>query len=297
MAATGRRLTRFRRSPTVAAEPLSDGSVRVRIRVAATPEAAWSALVDPICAREWFAEATAELRTGRRLRFDFGDGDFFNADVLDCQPLRRLRYAWRFLGIGPQAMITWRLAPTNGGVELIANDEQTGRGQAEATELSGGWVDFGERLALFLTTSVRSRYDWRRDLDASIEVTAAPDVVSERLFATEAAREWLSLVPAARATGRLWMSDGEAPSEFEVDGLTVAGGVLSFGLQSPQWRGPTACRLSVTRRPGGSRLAVSHIGWPDIGDDASEQLCQRRRFCQWWAVSLLRARRLLRSLR
>lgn len=273
-----------------APDPAVQGAVSVEIHTSASPDEVWRALAEPAHLGRWFGALDAPLRPGGRSRLDFGDGDFFNVETLGADPPRRLRYAWRFLGLGPREIITWEVEPDGEGSSVRVTDTALMRPREAAEPLRKGWLDFTGRLERFLSTGEDARYDWRRELDGSVELVGHPDRVRGAVLGPDAAAGWLPL-DRPLADGAEWrLDDGQEPDAVRVAAARAEEDTLTFRLTHPSWAGSTGCRVQLHAHGWGSRLSFSHDGWEGISPDGAESLRQRRRFADAWVAALRRAR-------
>jgi uncharacterized protein YndB with AHSA1/START domain len=273
------------------------GTARVTRKIAAPASEVWRALTEPNLVEHWFATLTGDFQVGRSVNLDFGDGDFFLLTTTHLEPPHGLQYQWRFLGIGPQDTITWKIVPDNDGCIVIVRDDEPARSVEGVRQMRKGWSDFTARLKGFLQTGQPTRYTWRRELDASIELSGDKAENREALFQREKLARWLPLDGGALEDEALLIpADAEEPSALKVtdvcwnepDGVT-------FNLSHSDWLAQTRCRLELSPHGSNSLLSVSHNQWPVIHKDKDYQKQQRRRFCQFWIKTLRCAARLKNS--
>src|SRR4051794_34355958 len=147
------------------AATMNSGTVRVCMRSEGDSSRAWLALRDPARLSLWFGDLDGEWQPGRSGRVDFGDGDFFDVEILDVVESELVEFNWSFLGVGPIARIRWTVISVPEGTEVTVTDHQPDRTAAEVDELMAGWTDFLERLSRFLATGQTSRYGLRDEID------------------------------------------------------------------------------------------------------------------------------------
>jgi len=92
--------------------------VVVEADLEAPPEKVWRAFSEPDLAAAWLA--AGEMRTGPGERFSLEDeGRRIDCEVLEAEPARRLRLAWREADGALASEVSFILAPTeDGGTHL-----------------------------------------------------------------------------------------------------------------------------------------------------------------------------------
>ncbi len=266
------------------------GLVRVSVVVDRPIDDVWAALTDPDAVAQWLG-TMPRLRPGGTARLDFGDGDFFTLHVDRFEPPSVLQYAWRFLGIGPEDRIAWRLVPRDSGCLVTVTDREPERASGDLAELGRGWADFLGRLERFLRTGERSRYDWRSEVDASIELESPPDVAYEALFAYGVDGWCTAVAGPLLAPGvelRLVDDRGSSTSAIvDVEWTPPIGVRLRIG--GAGWGRPTTCDLRLRRRSSGALLLLHHDGWRALDLPDGERRTLRVRFASMWIDTLARA--------
>lgn len=281
--------------PKLAIDPASTmaGAVKVTVQVSAPFDKVWQSLTDSDVVAQWFGDLSNDLKSGGTARVDFGDGDFFDLASIVLSPPSVIKYDWKFLGIGPTDSITWQIEPNEGGCRVTVQDLQPDRTSEAAQALREGWLDFTSRLVAFHATGQNARYDWRYDLDVGLPIKGTADQVWVSLFAPEAQTQWLPFKSSIEWGACAAVVDGEAPDMICFDQVTWQPAQRAeFQVRSDKWRKPTTCRIELTPRNDDTLVYVSHNGWEHISDDRSEQLKQRKRFCDLWIESLKQASRL-----
>lgn len=89
-------------------------AVVVETDIEATPEAVWRALSEPELAAVWLAPGEMSAEPGERFTLD-DDGRAIDCEVLEAEPARRLRLAWREAGGGVASEVSFVLTPTPAG--------------------------------------------------------------------------------------------------------------------------------------------------------------------------------------
>jgi uncharacterized protein YndB with AHSA1/START domain len=268
------------------------GSVRVGVRVATSVDDAWSALCDQTRVGQWFGDLDRPWRPGEPVRIDFGDGDFFDAITRQVVDHRLIEFEWRFLGAGQLNSIRWTTSAIPGGTEIVVRDTDPHRTPAEADQLTSGWQDFFGRLAHYLTTGERSRYEWRQDIDGSVDL---PDGTVDPLAAAMLP-QWLPIATDGFVPRWFFVVDEDGPRRFRVDdwiadpdkGLTFSIAIPTEGAATA----PTSCTVSLDELDGVSRLRFTHTGWRELGLPERRSRLLRRRFATAWTAAIAQAREL-----
>jgi uncharacterized protein YndB with AHSA1/START domain len=279
----------------IEADKSAPGTVVVDRKIGAPVAQIWQALTHPDVVAQWFGTLSDPLINGQGARLDFGDGDFFTLQDIALNPPYHLKYAWRFLGIGPLDTINWHIEPMAVGCLVTVTDSEPGRTPEEALQLRKGWLDFTKRLKDFLAKGKPTRYAWRHDFDASIELTGSVQHIWETLFDAATQPRWLSLDgPLFENGARLMLTDGNEPSALELANLAWQRPTgVSFHLSHPKWAGATPCALELAPHNQGTILSVSQKNWRATGYNKEEQRRQRQRFSEFWIETLQRARSLI----
>jgi uncharacterized protein YndB with AHSA1/START domain len=274
------------RSVDVAVAPPYE-AVEVALHAPVPAWDAWRAISEPPQVRRWLGTLWSQLAPGTSTRLDFGDGDFFELDVVRVEPPRTLELAWRFLGIAPVARVTWTVESLEEFACVVrVRDHEDGRGREETLALASGWVDFLERLARFLETGGWARYAWRKEADVAIEL-AVPLRDARRLLADELSA-WLPGAPAALEPGAELAVLDDAP--LAVRGIRRRPDALDVDLARPGWERATRCAILVRGRAAGSLLEVHHVGFGETPLDDGPARRLRARAVRTWIEALRRAR-------
>jgi uncharacterized protein YndB with AHSA1/START domain len=269
------------------------GCARVSIETQAPASDAFAALVDRDRLARWFGQPDRPLIAGGRTDIAFGDGDFFAVEDIEITPPTRLRYVWRFLGLGGRNLITWTVSSGTPTVVTVT-DEEPDRSDQEVAVMCEGWADYLDRLSRHLATGKNTRYDWRRDVDGGVELRLSPEQAAARLFAAEGLDRWQPWRASNWQDGAsLLVGDAEQPAKLRLTGFERAPTALRMEVTAPSWRAPTRCEVALHPRRGGSMLSFSHTGWEKIDPRDDVQRRQRERFCRLWIASVVRARELV----
>jgi uncharacterized protein YndB with AHSA1/START domain len=73
-------------------------TAHLRCRFDASPEAVWKACSNRDELRRWFANVGGDLQAGSTLTFDVGAPSKVTAQLLRCEPFRRLLFTWSYPG-------------------------------------------------------------------------------------------------------------------------------------------------------------------------------------------------------
>jgi uncharacterized protein YndB with AHSA1/START domain len=244
------------------AAPSSTLTASASRRVTASIAHVWACLTTPSLIRGWFADADGFGPDGW-FQYQFGDGDFFVARIVDQRPPTCLTLEWRFFGVGPLFTIRYELVSVQDGTEVTVTD----RGaltEEERLSLTEGWTDFLQRLDTFATTGQPSRFLWSEAISAGIMLDRSAGIPVEL---TDSG--WLrTTFPGARVDAR-------------VD--TDAGVVLTFAERG--WGATTTeARIRFTSLSNTGYLGVVHAGWPAL--DPHVRLAERRRYASLWQHGL-----------
>jgi len=285
---------------TILSEPTLDkasveGTVKVTRVLPASATVVWQSLTHPELVSKWFGALTEPLRQDGRAYLDFDDGDFFALQGIRLNPPRSLRYAWRFLDIGPLDMITWEVIPKGSGCVVTVTDTEPERSPEAAQQLRKGWLDFTNRLRKFVTNGTPSRYSVRSDFEASIELPNKIDGVLDLLFEPQIQTQWLPVdLEGLRNGGHFSVPDDDGSMRFQVNNIVWPDSAsVEFDLMHNAWLHPTSCHIDLTARRTDSILSVRQGSWKAIAGDDEMQKRERRRFSATWIKALQQARFLI----
>ncbi|MFJ7420977.1 SRPBCC domain-containing protein [Streptomyces uncialis] len=264
------------------------GKVRVILRLAHEPATVWPMLTEAPCLARWFGDLAGPLRIGADNRLEFGDGDFFTLRPTSIVPGRSLAFDWRFLGVGNRQSVLWTLGPAEGpgvtGSVLTVEDHDDTRGQAEASQLREGWTDFLTRLGTCLDSGRDTRYQWRDDIDGSVDLPAGP----YRPLRHPAVFDWLPIAFDGFRPAWFFTVDDEGPRRFAVNDWRLRSDEqLAFTVEIPGARIRPACHVALV--PVGKdtvRLSFVHRGWARLGLTPRRSQELRGRFAAVWVASL-----------
>jgi uncharacterized protein YndB with AHSA1/START domain len=93
-------------------------AVVVETDIEASPETVWRAFSDPDFAAAWLAPGAMSAEPGDRFTLH-DEGRTIDCEVLEAEPARRLRLAWRDSDGGLVSEVTFTITPTpSGGAHL-----------------------------------------------------------------------------------------------------------------------------------------------------------------------------------
>ncbi|GAB3159145.1 hypothetical protein GCM10027290_63640 [Micromonospora sonneratiae] len=247
----------------------------------------WRAITEPSAVTAWFGTLTEPVTPGAAVRLDFDDGDYFDVVGDSLIPLRRLAYRWRFLGVGPEARITWQLSSSMDGTVIVLDDHAEGRPASEVTQLKAGWLDFLERLDRYLTTGEPARYGWRSLIDGGVQLPANRE--GWRPLRGHTVTDWMPIATEGTDPRWFFVVDDDGPRRFAIrDWDLTVDRSLSFAVAIPQARATTRCAVTTTPTDDSGRLLlnISHDGWTDLGLADLRARGLRHRFAAAWAEAL-----------
>ncbi|WP_414944129.1 SRPBCC family protein [Amycolatopsis sp. cmx-11-32] len=268
--------------PVLECSVMEPGVVRVGLKVTVPVEKAWLALADPVRLARWFGEIGGPWLPGSRDRIEFGDGDFFEVLTHEVTECRVIDFEWRFLGLSPIARIRWTAKVVPDGTEIAVEDRDPHRTPAESDELLTGWTDFFQRLARYLATGESCRYEWRDDIDGSVDLPSSADAALQQ----DTLSRWLPIASDGFVPRWFFIVDDEGPRRFRVEDWSEEPGGLRFSIEIPGAAARSRCRVTVA----GNRLSFSHSGWRALELPDRRALLLRRRFTAAWVAALDQAR-------
>lgn len=270
-----------------------DDAVVVSVQVPASADEAWQAITRRERVALWLGSLTGELEPQASVRLDFGDGDFFDLDVVQVDPSsRRLRWSWRFMGCAPRDDIEIAVNAVGREAQVTVRDSQPQRGREASLELGEGWRDFTSRLQAHLRTGARTRYDWRSDVDVWIELPA--DAGTARRTLIPAAAAWLPLDGAADLFGADALVLGGPAESLAIEGIEPAGpGSVRFIARPAGQQATTKCLIAIEPRGEEAVLAISQTGFGALDATDRQRRDWRERCARAWLAAARRARELL----
>lgn len=260
---------------------IEPGTVQVGIRTETPVERAWLALRDPARLAQWFGALDQPWLPGRQSKIDFGDGDFFDVVTDKVSEHKLLAFTWRFLGVGRPAHIRWNTTVVPDGTLVEVEDSDPHRNAAQDEEQLAGWTDFLTRLRDHLATGKPTRYQWRDDIDGSVDLPKT----SFDPFAPDTLIRWLPVATDGFALSWFFVIDDDGPRRFAVSDWCLFPGELTFRVQIPQAVTHTPCQV----RLDGRTLSFRHTGWRRLGLSPRQSMTLRRRFTATWVAALAHA--------
>ena len=247
---------------------MSDEGSRADIDVRRHVAEVWRCWVDPIRLADWFGIADRRLdRRGRKVRIDFGDGDFLAVEVLAAEPPYRLHLRWRFVGIGEPDEVAVDIAPIPDGSLVTVTD--TGLLGPDAEGVCAGWQDFLARLKHYCETREVSRYGWSADIAFGFRAAHVIDVKGlGRILST--------VLDMARRRGH-WAT---------LLNVEATGSVLDAQVEHPALTEATDVRMSVDR----GRVVVLHTGWDRLDLSEEDQRMARSAWLDLWLEGIAELR-------
>ena len=240
-----------------------------RRRIAAPVGRVWLCLTDPRELAQWFADAD-RMAPDAPFVLGIGDGDFFAGRItkwLAPEPESardgELGLSWRFLGIGPEFSIAYRLRAQAGGTTLLEVSDRGALTKEEARGLDHGWDDFLDRLDRYLSTAASARFEYSEEFAAGALLRGAhePAIANMRAWTARA-------FPGARVAIHYRASDA-----------------VELTFTDPAWAGRTTrAAMDACRTAAGVYVRVTHSGWPEL--DPDRRLAERRRYALAWRAAL-----------
>jgi uncharacterized protein YndB with AHSA1/START domain len=264
-------------------------AVEAAVQAPVPAQDAWRAIADPPQVGRWFGTLRPGFVCGAPARLDFGDGDFFELSVRRVEQPRLLEYSWRFLGTAPENLITWRIEPLGEcACEISVADVEPERTRDEALALATGWADFFGRLSRFLQTGAPARYDWREDVDATIELPTHAKG-ARTLLAQDVHARWLPVGEDGLVPGSAFAVEEDDP--LEVHRLErVDPDTIRMTLGRAGWEEATSCVIGLAPRSRDTLLEVHHTGFRSVPLDDEGQKRLRTHVTRTWITALERAR-------
>ena len=126
--------------------------IRLVVRTAASPEAAWAHLTEPRLVREWLTAASPVGAVGEPYVLDFGDGSIVQGLIVDRRDGRSFAHRWAWLDQSPviETLVTWTVQPVASGgseVELVHDGwTEAGADPASRDDHEHYWLDYLDDL-------------------------------------------------------------------------------------------------------------------------------------------------------
>jgi uncharacterized protein YndB with AHSA1/START domain len=296
----------------VSARPVSQERWERLVTEITIPTAAgqvWRALTDAPAVGHWLAECRGHWAApDEEATLDFGDGEFFFCRTEVAEPPNadrpgRLRYLWRWVGIGPATAVTWEIRDQGGATTVTVVEEAVNPSSDWRSWNGMGWPGILEQLAGYLRDGGKWRWVWRRmGPYIQAELPLAPYEAWEAVTSAAAVKYWLQRAGGSLSTGDpMTVVMGDASGVVH---LTVTRSVeaaqefpsylpyLEFQLGRPGWRQSLTGRLWI--EPAGlgrSLLQVFHQGWESL--ELGDPLAERRILTGFWIGAVRRAQAMI----
>ncbi len=264
--------------------------VRVAADVPADVERVWAALTEPVRLAAWFGTPRGGWHDREPWRIDFGDGDFFVVTPLRVTHRRSVEFLWSFLGVSPEQHISWRVAATAEGARITVEDADPVRPPAEIQQMREGWTDFLQRLEGYLRTGRSTRYEWRSDVDGSVDLPLDWDPLDPAVL-----YRWLPVTSDGFRPAWFFIVDADGPRRFPLVDWSEREAGVTFTVRVTEHGAGTTAEVHVQRLADRRRLQFSHRGWRDLGIPDHRAHAMRSRFAAAWTAAADSARALATS--
>ncbi len=271
------------------------------IVVPAAPEDVWRALTDPEALMLWLARCHGSLEVlNRDCTLDFEDGEFFLCRPTEAEAPRRLRYLWRWLGIGQATSVRWDLEPVAEGTRVTVTEEAVNPPWDWQSWNGGGWPGILDQLAAYLRTGTTWR--WRRmGPYVQVELPVPFYVAWDQLFSQSGLRYWLQVMEmqggflAPDQPMKILMGDASGSVEMVVTDIVQPGQSapsflphIDYVLRRPVWQTDLGGRLWMEPAGWGrSIFQVVHYNWENLPPGL--QLSERKIVTSFWTGAMRRA--------
>lgn len=234
-------------------------------QIQAPIETVWENLTRPELLAMWFAD-TERFAPGEPVRMEFGDGDFLAGRITEWDPGIVLGLRWKSLGCGPEYEVRYSMLRRKGGTELTVQDR--GAITVEVAEcLRVGWSEFLMRFEKALLKKVRTRFNWRKELNVTARLRPG-------------GRE--ALKAALEDPG--WYGDALAGARAQIQEPREEG-VVAAAVSHDDWGdAETRVRVRLRNIRGVEYAFVAHEGWAELPGQIAEG--ERRRFVGVWLKAL-----------
>lgn len=269
----------------------------------AAPEVVWQALTDPADLAEWLAVCKGHLgEPNGECVLDFEDGEFFFCRTVEANAPHRLRYLWRWLGVGQATSVAWDIQPTDGGARVSVTEEAKNPPWDWQTWNGGGWPGILDQLTTYLRTGVNSRWPWRRmGPYAQIELPVSIYEAWDNLFSESGLRYWLQVMNGELQpdeTLALMMGDASGALNLTVRRVVQPGQeppsflpYVDYAISRPVWDCEVHGRVWIEPAGWGkSLLQAFHSNWENLPPDL--QLSERRLVTNFFRGASQRAQQL-----
>jgi hypothetical protein len=186
--------------------------------------------------------------------------------------------------------VGWSLAPAGEGCRVTLTSTLTPELRETALATRRDWLERTDGLEAFLRHGRPMTCPRPRDIGAATELPADGEALWARISDPEVQRRCLPLRGGLTEAGAAFdLRDGVEPQVLRVAEVRLRPHelALSFRLGYEDWLEPTDCSIRLRAGPGGTVLAVSHVGWEGISLDCACRGQQRRRLASVWYKALL----------
>ncbi len=264
------------------------------------PERVWEALASPAEVTQWLGVCRGSLTAvNTDCVLDFEDGEFFLCRAVEAQAPHRLRYLWRWLGIGQATSVTWDIRPTPMGSRITVTEEAKNAPWDWQTWNGGGWPGILDQLGTHLRTGANTRWPWRRmgpyvQIELPVSLYEAYDI----LLAEGGLRFWLQIMNGQFAPGNsvtVMMGDASGAFTLNVQRIVPPGQeppsflpYVSYAITRPVWNCEVYGRIWLEPSGWGrSLLQAFHANWENL--PPALQLSERRLVANFLAGAARRA--------
>lgn len=268
--------------------------------IAASPDQVWQALATPAAVSSWLGICRGSLTAlNTDCIIDFEDGEFFLCRAVEAEAPRRLRYLWRWLGIGQATSVAWEIEPTPLGARVTVTEEAKNAPWDWQTWNGGGWPGILDQLSTYLRTGSNTRWPWRR-MGPYVQVELAVSLYEawDKLFVESGLRFWLQMMNGQFAPGEtltIMMGDASGAFNLTVDRIVPPGQeppsflpYITYAISRPVWNCQVYGRAWLEPSGWGkSILQAFHYNWENL--PAELQLSERRLVANYLAGAGRRA--------
>lgn len=256
----------------------------------------WRALSEPAAVAQWLGVCSGALdAVGREWILDFEDGEYMLGVTLAVVPERQLRWAWRWMGIGPAWTVTWQVEAAGAGTRITVVEDAFNPPSRWQYWNGEGWPGILEQLETYVRLGNRCRWPWRREGYALIELPVPVYDAWDRLLNPMGLKYWLPTIAGSFGSDPiLTIHLGDASGSVQ---MTIKEVIppsfrsypsVTFSLTRPSWGAEISGRLFMEPAGWGRTVfQVFHAGWENVNPEL--QLAERRLLAAFWADAMRRA--------